>query len=334
MFGVALDDQGIFRANFKYPIFIAFIFLLLGLVSVFMYLLITTLSTNDYSWDLKLIGQVSIMSSTIFFVPSAPFTIVWMLVKIGDHKMIADCKVPASKICMVFLYNLVSFAGVALECKYYMLNITLVQDIITVLFLLVAFLLFGICFLLVIIVPTSIQNSYENILNIYILEIKDFAYALDIFERGKQSLQAFSVMYFPTILPIIIIVIFLVITSDNFQVIGPLLICLAICFLVTYFTLEMEKIYDLIKKIVTKGRHDAFEKSSSLRDLLKMQVSVDELEASGPLTGYGFFTIEKSTLVALLSYVLTYLIILMQMHSALPYRLLKMFFFLCENMIY
>ena len=314
MFGVALDDEGIFRLNFKHPTFIATSFVVAMLFSVFMYLLISTLSTNDSSWDLEQLGHVTVMGLTIFSAPSCSLAVALMLVKIGDHKMIADCKVPASKICMMILYVVFVLAGVSLEANTYMINVTPVQDTITVLVLIVAFVQIVTCALTWSLVLFSLKNSFEKILKIKDLDIKDIAHALDIFERGKQSLQLIGFEYFSLILPFIIIVIFLVITSD--KVIGPILCCFATLYFVTNFTLEMEKVYGLVQDIVTKGRSDAFEKSSTLRDLLKMQISVDELEASGPLTGYGFFIIEKSTLTTMLSHLLTYLIILMQMNSA------------------
>ena len=55
---------------------------------------------------------------------------------------------------------------------------------------------------------------------------------------------------------------------------------------------------------------------------MKFDVHFKELERRGPLTGLGFFTIERSTITGMLSTAVTYIIILVQFRMSTWYSLL------------
>ncbi len=57
---------------------------------------------------------------------------------------------------------------------------------------------------------------------------------------------------------------------------------------------------------------DAYITSKTMTELMKFKEKADEVANLGPVTGAGFFAVEKSTLTAMVSTLLTYFIILIQ----------------------
>ena len=74
---------------------------------------------------------------------------------------------------------------------------------------------------------------------------------------------------------------------------------------------RIENCYELNKKVAFKSREESAD-CKSIADMTKIQSAVLELESCVPLTGMGYFTIEKSTITSLAANTLTYLIVLLQ----------------------
>ncbi|XP_023323623.1 uncharacterized protein LOC111697748 [Eurytemora carolleeae] len=75
---------------------------------------------------------------------------------------------------------------------------------------------------------------------------------------------------------------------------------------------SFEGVYELVAKVAAKGKDDAYF-NTKLEDVLKVRDAADELQTSKPLTGAGYFNVEKTTLTAMVSTTATYAVILYQM---------------------
>jgi len=75
---------------------------------------------------------------------------------------------------------------------------------------------------------------------------------------------------------------------------------------------NVEIIYQQIEQIVSKGNSDAYRMMDMIK-IHKMQNQVGELEKSGPVTTFGFFTVNRGIFTSMVSTTITYILILMQM---------------------
>ena len=75
---------------------------------------------------------------------------------------------------------------------------------------------------------------------------------------------------------------------------------------------NVEIIYQQIEEIVSKGNSDAYRMMDMIK-IHKMQNQVGELGKSGPVTTFGFFTVNRGIFTAMASTTITYILILMQM---------------------
>ena len=81
---------------------------------------------------------------------------------------------------------------------------------------------------------------------------------------------------------------------------------------VVRYVFQVEGLYDKIK-VLSKRAHADAHKSTILSTLLLHQEKAYELEKLGPISGSGFFTVNKEVLTTMISTTLTYFIILYQM---------------------
>ena len=74
---------------------------------------------------------------------------------------------------------------------------------------------------------------------------------------------------------------------------------------------DIEECYDLIKTLANKARVDACN-NKSVKEMMIIMVAAGKLEDTCPFTAMKFFTLERSTVTAMLANTLTYLVVLYQ----------------------
>lgn len=77
---------------------------------------------------------------------------------------------------------------------------------------------------------------------------------------------------------------------------------------------DLEECYDLIKDLANKAREEACY-SRSVKDMMRLMLAAGKLEGMAPFTSMKFFTLERSTLTAMLATTVTYLVVLYQTFS-------------------
>ena len=145
------------------------------------------------------------------------------------------------------------------------------------------------------------------------LSLEDINRLTEHYNRMKVALGPMSFIPVCFNQVMIIFSLFLILYSEP---LFPLLTTSFIIFVLTGYIFDVDSVYTALAEVVRQG-HDHAHKAHDLRSLLALKDALAGLEASGPLSGLGFFPIERSTLLGMMSTTLTYIIILIQLKPML-----------------
>ena len=148
--------------------------------------------------------------------------------------------------------------------------------------------------------PTVERINYPN------LEILAKKYS-----QMKAGLSVFALMNTAYTQIMIICSIYTMLVSV--EIMSCFLLTLALITQTIMIIKGMDGIYQDMEKLIQKGRKEALFASQMVKDQLNH--ILDELAASGPLTGLGFMNMDRTLITSMLSTTLTYIIALISLQS-------------------
>ena len=156
------------------------------------------------------------------------------------------------------------------------------------------------------------------------LTLQDVEEVIYVSKRISAGLELPGLLLFLLNQLLLVITIFICVapSSSIADVIGASLIVSVCIILLAIFVFLAEDIYARLRQISAKGRASALihvtPKRLNVRRLLEFNNKLNELDALVPLTGAGFFNLEKGTISSIVATTLTYSIILMQWKPSTP----------------
>ena len=185
-----------------------------------------------------------------------------------------------------------------------------VEDVALILLHVLLFLVFDLSNQTVQIIMQSYSHSCTSLLDKKLIGEDDIINAKEKYGIIKGNLSVISFCCILLIQSNAISGIYMTIIGEN--QITSALITLGFMLYLVIMMWDLLTMYDQIDKIVARARNDAYEVSTSSRDLWRMKDRADELEDYRMLTGLGFYNVDLSLVSSFLSTTLTYLIVLIQ----------------------
>ena len=142
------------------------------------------------------------------------------------------------------------------------------------------------------------------------LNSEDLINLIKEYKLFKSGLEYILLLIFPLGQLVVIFAVYCFIISRMYW--SLILAALAVFSIQYGIVHNVEIIYQQIEQIVSKGNSDAYRMMDMIK-IHKMQNQVGELEKSGPVTTFGFFTVNRGIFTAMVSTTITYILILIQM---------------------
>ncbi len=158
-----------------------------------------------------------------------------------------------------------------------------------------------------IIMENELQTAYTG----KSLSASDLKYLIDMWTRFGSALSNLTRPVFLGLQMSFILCSYLLITFKGYFPFYCVLLFIDSYYNIHTFLDKIENCYTLNNKVAARAREESAD-WKSVSEMIKIQATVLELESCVPLTGRGYFTIEKSTITSLAANTLTYLIVLLQ----------------------
>ena len=314
---VKVNSDGVIVHDFVHPAFVLPFALYLACLSVVLYFIGPSLIHSDYTKFSVVLKLILISLSMIVPLSSNRLTQTTICsMKTWDSNTSAEMSLAfccknvgfiVLRICMVISLQLQVFPYPSCdnitEHIIYWICVTLLQFYYVV--VLSSQVMFNqVC---AIIMENELQTAYKG----KSLSASDLRYLNDMWTRFGSAISNLGPMLFLGLQLSFIVGSYLVI---KFQGTFPFYIVLM--FIDNYYRIhtfldKIENCYTLNNKIAARAREESAD-CKSVSEMIKIQATVLELESCVPLTGKGYFTIEKSTITSLAANTLTYLIVLLQ----------------------
>ena len=304
---IKLDADGKFVHQLLHPLFILFNAVYMGAIAVFMYGFVH----SETVWDLQHLVCTSFIAIMFAATPSFLTLSTVSVDRAKCFKFFEGSTIGFKVIATMIVDVVVFYAGFIIFLAPMLTQSGILLPFLFGYLMVVSILAFHLFMLVLYMHISSLKNKCNAILLENILCTEDIKLFTQDYECGKYCLELPSMTGFTSIQINIILLIFLFISGSQYFPLGLPIISMA--GVVGYIVIEMEDIYAKVMKIAVKGKEDAYRCGASSVELMQQKDAAEELGRSSPLTGWGFFTIEKNTITSMISITLTYTIILLQM---------------------
>ena len=246
--------------------------------------------------------------------------------QVGSLLLTSNVNISGSALWTIFLLLCFFFAGNQLLLRNiyhhaWIIPFSIVLSVISLIQTTIYLSFIFICYLLV-------DDKLKEVEDKGMLTLKDVEEVILVSKSCSAGLELPGFILFLLDQLMLVVTIFICVapSSSFIDVIGAsLTVSICIVFLVIFVFLA-ESIYARLRQISIRGRSNTQAEtkqasvgcSQTLRRILELNAKLDELEAVVPLTGAGFFNIEKGTITSIVGTTLTYAIILMQWKPATP----------------
>ena len=260
------------------------------------------------------------------------------IVRTGSAILDTDAEVKGATVLIISLLPFLFIVGVNISFGdiYYMDGWSICLAILLTLMSTIAYTtLLTITYIIFLVIDTRLQEiSMKSMLS-----LEDVDQVICLYTKCKAGLDYPILIIFVLTQGVMIVSIFLMVahtnadhtrtehrSTENF---GACISCFIASILAMLIVLKAEQLYDQLADISFNKRQgetlrftdlNSRKSSAAITQIIVMKLNflhkLKELEAIGPLSGAGFFSIDKSTLTAIFSTTATYAIILMQWKPA------------------
>ena len=311
LMGIEIDGNGkIQRKLVNFTLVGLILVALLVPKSYFIYIHMSSIKDLDFNAVL----YYALFESQLYTLPFMYFVINRMFIKIKDLDFTDNAKMTVGRIIGIFgspAFLLVGFfLGPMQE-----FGVDLVKDILCLVLIIMSYISMVLYLLTLIMMTTGLKQTCSGMLLTKSLSLDDISKVTELYNRLKSAL-GFGVLFNYAIGQVYIVsAIYMVLIAKDVPAV-MMMTCGAIMFLVVIIV-EAETIYLAREELVSKGRSDAVVVTRSFKEFLQLRDGIDELEATGPITGLGFVDINQGLVNSMLATSLTYIIALIQMQSIL-----------------
>ncbi|XP_023349174.1 uncharacterized protein LOC111717935 [Eurytemora carolleeae] len=163
------------------------------------------------------------------------------------------------------------------------------------------------CFLWV----NDLKSKLKHILAQNKATVEEFEEILLEFSKLRYSMEVLASFVFPLSQVLAVASAYLGFTAENIYIYGSLLPSTGIIFLLLTVVNVLEDLYNLMDEATDKAEDQGLQQLT-LREMQRFKIVAAKLRSVGSFTGFGFFTIQRDTLTAMLETTITYIIILFQ----------------------
>ena len=299
--GIKTDSKATFKLNLVQVRYLAWNLLLYTVTGLLAYTKISGFQPETLRDTVNLVLELMTSTGALYlFIMSVSLT------QLADPCFIKPCRMTVSRAVGNFLVVTVFFSrGIVLHLMKPNphFNFNFFIDIIN--FCVMSTIIF-IFFEYMYIVAASFKMRCEEFKEFLVVRSDDLQELLEAYETMKKGLEIPLFVFFSFQQIAWILTIYFVIDGDlSFTGVAASLLIFSIA--VVHL---LDNIYEHIADIAVKGEQEAL-KMNSLRDLIQMKAVAARLEGSGPVRGWGYFDIDKTTLLAMFATTLSYTIVML-----------------------